>query len=182
MISDRWFIPALQPYFKIGQGTIPAEYLHYERKRQTRDMEYLHRKIFPPREGAEYQKKNPEKMQQDNKIRRCSIEHEDILRRRYDGHQAGRFIRGMHFGRETCMCIASKTLQCSIRVSMTVNRLTSKYLEMVLHTLSHFLHQFFIFFFYSLFSEQIFSVRQPAHPPQELAATLQNRSAGNCKI
>jgi hypothetical protein len=94
LISCRWwFILALQPCFKIGQGTIPAEYLHYDCKRQTRDMEYLYREIFPSREGAEYQEKNPEEMQKNNKIRCRSIEHEDILKRRKGEHQEDRFIK-----------------------------------------------------------------------------------------
>ena len=72
-------MPAPQPYFKIGQRAIQAEYLNYHRKRQTSDMEYLYKKIFLPRESTEYQEKNPEKMQKNNEIGCRSVEHEDIL-------------------------------------------------------------------------------------------------------
>ncbi len=44
-------------------------------------MEYLQGEIFPPQEGAEYQKKDPEKMYKNNTIRCSFIEHEDILKR-----------------------------------------------------------------------------------------------------
>jgi hypothetical protein len=131
-------------------------------------MEYLYRKVFPPREGAEYQKKNPEKMQKNNKIPCCPIEHEDILKWRNGEHQENRLTREMHLtGEHAGICESSP------------GRYDRRYFFI-------FFHIFFIsssYFSSTLYVvSKFFSKRQPVHPPQELAATLQNISAINCKI
>ena len=60
------FLP--QPYFKMGQGAIPSEYLHDNRKNKTCDMEYLYQEIFSTYECTDDQKNDPEKMDKDKKI------------------------------------------------------------------------------------------------------------------
>jgi hypothetical protein len=64
-----------QPDFEMCEGAVPVKYLDEESKCKAREMEYLDHLIFDSPEGAQEKKHDPEKMKEDNKIRKNLIEH-----------------------------------------------------------------------------------------------------------
>ncbi len=64
-----------QPYFKMCEGTIPAEKLYDECKYDTADMDSSNPSILSSDEGAKDEKYYPEEMKNDNDICSDSVEH-----------------------------------------------------------------------------------------------------------
>jgi len=64
-----------QPDLEMGEGAVPVKYLDDESKCKAREMEYLGHLILDSPEGAKKKEHNPEKMNEDNDIRKDFIEH-----------------------------------------------------------------------------------------------------------
>jgi hypothetical protein len=68
-----------QPDLEMGEGAVPVKYLDDESKCKAREMEYLGRLILDSPEGAQKKEHDPEKMNENNKIRKNLIEHSYFL-------------------------------------------------------------------------------------------------------
>jgi hypothetical protein len=64
-----------QPDLEIGEGAVPVKYLDDEGKCKTREMEYLDPFILDSPKSAQKKEDNPEKMKEDNDIRKNLIDH-----------------------------------------------------------------------------------------------------------
>ena len=69
-----------QPDLEMGEGAVPVKYLDDEGKCKAREMEYLGHLILDSPEGAEKKEHDPEKMSENNDIRKDFIEHSYLLR------------------------------------------------------------------------------------------------------
>jgi hypothetical protein len=83
-----------QPDLEMGEGAVPVKYLDDESKCKAREMEYLGRLIPDSPEGAKKKEHNPEKMNEDNDIRKDFIEHSYLLRESRVGATSVALISG----------------------------------------------------------------------------------------
>ena len=68
-----------QPDLEMGEGAVPVKYLDDEGKRKAREMEYLGYLILDSPEGAKKKEYNPEKMNENNNIRKDLVKHSYVL-------------------------------------------------------------------------------------------------------
>ena len=64
-----------QPDLEMGERAVPVKYLDDESKCKTREMEYLDRFTVDPPEGAQEKEDDPEKMNENNDIRKNLVKH-----------------------------------------------------------------------------------------------------------
>jgi hypothetical protein len=68
-----------QPDLEVGERAVPVKYLNDESKCKAREMEDLQRSDLSSPEGAKKKEHNPEKMNENNNIRKNLIEHCYVL-------------------------------------------------------------------------------------------------------
>jgi hypothetical protein len=64
-----------QPDLEMSEGAIPVKYLDDEGECKAREMEYPHHLILDSPECAQEKEQNPEKMEEDNDVRKNLIKH-----------------------------------------------------------------------------------------------------------
>ena len=71
-----------QPDLEMSEGAIPVKNLDGEGECKAREMEYPHHPILDSPEPAQEKEQNPEKMEEDNDIRKNLIKHSLLYRRK----------------------------------------------------------------------------------------------------
>ena len=83
-----------QPDLEMGEGAVPVKYLDDEGKRKAREMEYLGHLILDSPEGAKEKEHDPEKMDDNNDIRKNLVKHSYLLREGWVGATSVALISG----------------------------------------------------------------------------------------
>jgi hypothetical protein len=74
-ITEDKIVFRSQPHFEMGERTVPIKHLNDEGKDKAREMEDFYNPVLDSPESTQKEKDNPEKMDQNNAIRKNLVEH-----------------------------------------------------------------------------------------------------------